>query len=651
MQVARAAAAGPASPTGANPPSRTASYAPLYLSSTLGDFSFDLEELEGVSLDRLKVLKAAEAARTAAALAPPGSKLDSIRKATRVAERSHGLNIPPSGPHRADRILKDEASHFLLRLALCRNHEHRTWLLAAECDLFATRLEGTGVDFALSAIRRANGPTVVAAPSADLERYRAELDAVQRGPNRIRAGDGPPKYYKLAFEHVPTLVRQRRVFLRAGFAYVPERHVMDVVAAQFRMKLSAGLNTAAKAGALAEADARMRPILESIREHFAASDSAKKGFDEAQDTDKISLNELKDALPALPLCMAHMMGRLHTNHHLRYAARLQLGVFLKGCGLTLDESLRFWRDEFGKGDMSNEKFEKNYAYNIRHHYGKEGKRRNLTPFACMRVINDRPGPGEHNGCPYREFDEGKLKSTLRAAGVDAVAIPPIVARAKDHNYQVACGLCFTATQPGPHTITEGGIPEYIPNHPNEYFIEARRRRLKPSGLEEAALDDDLDEEEMILAAQAAETQKSQDGDEEDSKEIQKVGEVEPAEGAAQPPVTVKLDKSEPSTAGDAGGSKMDAGGVESNDAGAKGDQTTGKVALGKDNSMALDSCAGADADGVTNAGSGSAKAGNPAMVDIEKEGEKMHASAQGKGRDRAEDTRQAKRPKLNDAER
>lgn len=50
-------------------------------------------------------------------------------------------------------------------------------------------------------------------------------------------------------------------------------------------------------------------------------------------------------------------------------------MFLKGAGLSYDDSLFFWKKEFTK-KISNDKFEKEYAYNIRHNYGKEGNRKN-----------------------------------------------------------------------------------------------------------------------------------------------------------------------------------------------------------------------------------------------------------------------------------
>lgn len=510
MEVARAAGSNPSYAVGhAITSSRAAhSYAPLYLTSTLRDISFDIEELEGIALDRLKVLKVAEATRKNTAQgASAGATRDAVRSAVRQAERTHGLEIPSLGKaHREERVLKDEASHFLLRLALCKTHEHRNWLLATEHDLFTARLEGAGAEFALQAIEKADGPVIRPVSAADMQKFRSELDMVARGPCR-KKGDAGTRYYTVAFEEVPALVRHRRVFLNEGMAYVPEHNILDVVAAQFRTKLSLALVTASKAVSLADGDSRMRPILESIRQHYAMDENANKGFDLADAVDKISLKQLNESIPAMPLCMSNMMKKLREQHHLRHSARMQLGVFLKGCGLNMKESLMFWKTEFGKGAINAEKFEKTYAYNIRHHYGKEGKRRNLSPFPCIRIINERPGPGEHHGCPYREFEETRLKQALRSTGADVNAIPAIVARAKEGNLQAACGMCFAASQPGHHDFNEMGIPEFVPEHPNHYFIEARRRRFGPQE-DSQMIDDDIDEEEMLMAAQAAESQVS-----------------------------------------------------------------------------------------------------------------------------------------------
>jgi DNA primase large subunit len=40
--------------------------------------------------------------------------------------------------------------------------------------------------------------------------------------------------------------------------------------------------------------------------------------------------------------------------------------------------------------MSREEFVKKHAYSLRHMYGKEGARKNYTPYSCMRIIMGTP---------------------------------------------------------------------------------------------------------------------------------------------------------------------------------------------------------------------------------------------------------------------
>lgn len=63
---------------------------------------------------------------------------------------------------------------------------------------------------------------------------------------------------------------------------------------------------------------------------------------------------------------------------------------MQGIGLPLEEALSFWRMEFTPKTPA-EKFNKEYAYNVRYNYGKEGSRKDYTPYSCLKIISTTPG--------------------------------------------------------------------------------------------------------------------------------------------------------------------------------------------------------------------------------------------------------------------
>lgn len=67
----------------------------------------------------------------------------------------------------------------------------------------------------------------------------------------------------------------------------------------------------------------------------------------------------------------------------------------------MEDALIFWEREFTRS-MSHDDFQKKYAYNVRHLYGKEGGRKNYAPYSCMKIVlGTQPGVGEFHGCPYK----------------------------------------------------------------------------------------------------------------------------------------------------------------------------------------------------------------------------------------------------------
>lgn len=149
---------------------------------------------------------------------------------------------------------------------------------------------------------------------------------------------------------------------------------------------------------------------------------------------------------------------------------MQYGLFLKGIGLSMEDALVFWQREFSK-QMSPDEFIKKYAYNIRHNYGKEGKRADYTPYSCTRIIlGTTPAVEDAHGCPYRHWDSSRLRSVLGQMRLPAGKVDEILKHVSEKNYQIACLSQFQAKFPGADVSSVG-------NHPNGYY-EAAINHLK-----------------------------------------------------------------------------------------------------------------------------------------------------------------------------
>jgi DNA primase large subunit len=141
-------------------------------------------------------------------------------------------------------------------------------------------------------------------------------------------------------------------------------------------------------------DNRLIPILTNLSQGFlAGAPSEWSGASSAEGTDGEIKADMIDELAKLhfPLCMRMLHGSLMRDRHLKHFGRLQYGLFLKVpyfmdvanaaassrlqvLGVSIEEALIFWRKSFSK--ITDDKFNKEYKYNIRHSYGLEGKRAN-----------------------------------------------------------------------------------------------------------------------------------------------------------------------------------------------------------------------------------------------------------------------------------
>ena len=408
---------------------------------------------------------------------------------------------------------KDLLSHYALRLAYCRTDDLRRWLLLHESELFRARFrallpdERSAFVAGVGSAAASDRPRLPVRPlsASEFEAHRPKLAAVaeanafgadaRRFAADVAAGAArAADFFAAPFEDVPDLVAGRRCLLVAGEAIVSKHDAGSIVSSAFRSGLSAGLAAAARAwssssssssssspsssasasgrgreGGIAASEAdRLAPVVESLSQRYLGLDwnaaenarNAGDGIATAADVRRM------DAARSFPLCMSSMLAGLDRDKHLKHKGRLQLGLFLKGAGLPLEEAMRFWRDGFG--NLAGDDFDKRYAYGVRFNYGKEGKRADYTPYSCVKIVTTPVDSGDCAGCPYKTQSPEVLANLLGSRlKLSVEKVSAVVARARQGHYQLACASTWEAVHGGKEL--DSGV-----NHPNQYFDASRR---------------------------------------------------------------------------------------------------------------------------------------------------------------------------------
>ncbi len=454
-----------------------------------------IEYLEECAIDRLRLLRAIDYGISS------GKRDEVLHALIRKEEeecqlrRADGLTFSASGTTR------DATSHFLLRLASCRNADQRKWFVQNELELFKYRFKQLDTNAKIQFMKDNNFKTYSAVSSKECAAHAAELKDVLESDFAFRKlmsekingssekliyglewsricseyANDAKGWYKVDFEEVTALVKARRTFMLDGVAWVRRESVDALVLNHFRTVMNEGAANAIqmfKKFEDAEAN-RLTPLLKSLHKRYEGEAYAFDG-----ESDVLTIPAMEATTESFPLCMRQLYKAFKTKHHLTHAGRRALQLYLKGIGMQLGDAMVLWKTEFTKSpDCSVEKFEKDYAYGIRHSYGKEGKRADYMPHSCRQCIASDPGVKDDHGCPFKiltankDNEEGveRLNAMLRGMNISQVKASAIVTKAKNMHYQIACGMTFAALH-GDKEI-DAGV-----HTPHQYYLESRRIR-------------------------------------------------------------------------------------------------------------------------------------------------------------------------------
>lgn len=378
-------------------------------------------------------------------------------------------------------LKKDYYSHFILRLCFCRSKELRDKFIRSETFLFKLRFNMLMSHDQMKFIESLDLPFLKFIDDEEKQQieellYQSILPSLQFQLNiadetsRKRFFKSE-KFVKLPFESVIELVGTRQIFIKRGWAYLPQFQQLNHLSNVFAERLMSDLMKVYQNLPKLNEDDRLLPILKHLSSGYVITGIQDEKFDEHGD---ITANSIlsPDIQKHFPLCVINLMDGLNKNHHLKYQGRQQLSFFLKGIGLSIEEGLKFWSESFTKnGNMSLDKFNKEYRYNFRHNYGLEGNRINYKPWDCRVILSKpRPSRGEYHGCPYRDWNPDKLSISLSAMNLTNTEISSVIESCQRNEFTIACTKVFEiARKQGQSTITD---QTHI-THPNLYYDRSR----------------------------------------------------------------------------------------------------------------------------------------------------------------------------------
>jgi len=453
--------------------------------TTAPSVEVSIREFEEITCGRLKLLHTFD--RLCGYQISLAQVSDAIGSKIKPELQKSDINLSlayPSGPAqeavypsvRADFLRRDALSHFILRLAFCKTRESREWFVRQEQRLFVIRFED------LNPEAREKFLVTSGIECTRFKGTEEELKELQNTTSGAKiwgdAQSGSRKFdmdrvfYELPFNVLqPGLIASRRVVLRKGKAFIPSSALKLILANRFKEQLAVAMDVALNGLPTALADPRVGGFIRLIQEQgmqlLLTPKASSEDIGEA-----LSFANFEDIFErSFPPCMRRLVEKTREQKkRLKHAGKMQLRPFLKACGFSLEESLRWWKQEFCRDpEVDAVIFDKDYTYDIEHTYGRKGHLQGQNAFGCPKIINFPPeAAGQCHGCPFKSLDGNALKQQLFQWRIPEANANEIFQLVKNGNhYQLACIEYFKGRHPG----HEG---DGVGNNPKDFFNESCR---------------------------------------------------------------------------------------------------------------------------------------------------------------------------------
>lgn len=333
----------------------------------------------------------------------------------------------------------DKVSHFMLVLAVAGSREKESWLQRQERGLLKWKFRHfkNKKDTIQEFMFNTGVPVQPLDPGlyeAQKERLQTQRDSLvddynrrfmkRKKRTRVKISD----FFTTDWTNCLSLVANNSCLLVKGTAIVEEDALLPVVLQKTTEYLQDNLKRGIR---IKEESGQIQHALEWL-------DISTLEQEEAEGIAIKALSELQDLSRTFPLCMKEMYDHLEEHHHLRHHGRMQLGLYLKELGLTMEQSLQYWKGHFKQVMKDNEL--KEHEYRVKHMYGREGNQTSYSGYSCNKIIASKPGPSDVHGCPYASMDAFSLFELVLKTGASKEIASQALALSQAGKYMEACAL-------------------------------------------------------------------------------------------------------------------------------------------------------------------------------------------------------------------
>lgn len=356
--------------------------------------------------------------------------------------------------------IEDQVSHWVLKLVF--NNLDQGVFLINEAFIFIGRLYDRAHKYALT---RAEGLN-------DEEKMKSQKEYVKRFYfNTLKHyihGDesAEENVIRIPFKFAARLIEKYEVDLEGGYAIITPDSAFIVIQELFGEILHLhNKNVERIYKQIVKADARLEKLVDLLREYNKSTEHYYKS-DKPVTTSKIDATNVEYlSKEYFPLCMSEILDGLKTKHQLKHWGRLQLGLFLKGIGMRMEDNIIFFNNHLGKLSDASKKIQE-YKYYLEHMYGKRGKKTDYTPWSCQKIADKAiPTSNDIYGCPFKFYSDSHLAKALKSRNLDEGHINEVLG-ARKVAFNLGCRRMFELTH---------NIPKAKPGvgrHPNSYYLNS-----------------------------------------------------------------------------------------------------------------------------------------------------------------------------------